>query len=73
MDWEKVREHTEKYKYELNLLNSLVGTDNFEEDLEHLLRRYPEVVRAFPILIAMRDKAIPVVEDFTQQKTNIQK
>lgn len=71
VDWEKVREHVKKYKYELNLLNSLVGTNNFEEDFEDLLREYPEVVNAMHILIAMRDKAFPVIEDFEDKNVNI--
>lgn len=71
VDWDKIKVNAEKYKYELNLLNALIGSESFKEDLSNLLKTYPEVVRSFPILIAMRDLTLPIIEDFSQEEINI--
>lgn len=73
VDWEKIRNKVNKHKYELNLLNSLVGSNDLQKDFKNLLKEYPEVVNAFPILIALRGDKIPVIEDFSEKNTNIEK
>lgn len=54
MPFEKVINNVEKYKVELNILNSLIGFENIEEDFEKLIQKYPEVLRCVPILLAIR-------------------
>ncbi|MHA1149194.1 MAG: DpnII family type II restriction endonuclease [Promethearchaeota archaeon] len=71
VDWNKIKRNAEKFKYELNLLNTLIGTTEFKNEFFDLLRKYPEVIQAFPILIAVRDLAFPVIEDFSQKDVNI--
>jgi len=71
VDWNKIQENAKKYKYELNLLNVLVDSERFKEDFYKLLKKYPEVVQTFPILIAMRDLNFPVIEDFSQEEINV--
>ena len=71
VDWNKVQENAKKYKYELNLLNVLIGSESLKEDFYNLLKKYPEVVRSFPILIAIRNLKIPIIEDFSQEEVNI--
>ena len=39
---------------ELNILNSLIGSKTIEEDFLDLLKRYPEVLRCIPLLLAVR-------------------
>jgi type II restriction enzyme len=64
VNWNKVRENAETHRIELSLMNSLIGSDNIEDDFKKLIKEYPEAIRAIPILIAVRDLAFPVIIDF---------
>lgn len=61
-DWEKIFTQTDSIKVELNILNSLVGSNNIYSDFMNLISRYPEVRRAIPILIAKREATISVLD-----------
>lgn len=63
VNWEKVIRNIDEIKIELNLLNSLIVSRNIESDVEKLILKYPEVVKAFPYLIAIREKNIDVLVD----------
>jgi type II restriction enzyme len=39
VNWDKVKSHVEKYKVEFNILNSLIGSRNFDEELKNLLKK----------------------------------
>ncbi len=54
----KVYENAERLKIEINILNSLVGSKNVETDFEAILARYPECIKAIPILLAVRENEI---------------
>lgn len=54
-DFQKVYENVERLKVEVSLLNSLVGSKNIEADFDRLIARYPECIRAIPILLAVRE------------------
>lgn len=58
VDFEKVYKNVEAIKVELNILNSLIGSKNIKEDFENLLKRYPEILKVIPILLAKREKEI---------------
>ncbi len=58
VNWEKVLENLDKLNTELNILNSLIGSPNIEDDFISICKRYPEVKRALPILIAVRKKQL---------------
>lgn len=64
-DFDKVYNNANKIKKELNLLNSLIGSKNIEQDFKELVEEYPKVLRAIPILIAKRNEVI-IVKDATQ-------
>ena len=57
-DFEKVYENAASLKVEINILNSLVGSKNVEKEFEDLLNRYPECLKAIPILLAVREHEI---------------
>ncbi len=42
VDFPKVHRNVESIKVELNILNSLIGSRNIEEDFDKLITRYPE-------------------------------
>ena len=75
-DCKKVYKNVDELKVELNILNSLIGSKNIESDFENLLRKYPEVLRCIPILIAVRKKEIYAVDElgefnYSFKKTNL--
>ena len=39
---------------ELNILNSLIGSKNIEEDFERIVTKYPETLSCIPLLLAVR-------------------
>lgn len=57
-DFEKVYVNAERLKIEINILNSLVGSKNIEADFENIIVKYPECIRAIPILLAVRENEI---------------
>ncbi len=58
IDFEKVHRNVDLIKVELNILNSLIGSKNIEEDFEKLLRKYPEILKCIPLLLAVRANEI---------------
>ena len=58
VDFEKVHRNVEAVKVELNILNSLIGSKNIKKDFVNLVKRYPNVLRALPILLAVREYEI---------------
>ena len=58
IDFEKVHRNVDNIKVELNILNSLIGSRNIEADFENLMRKYPEVLKCIPLLLAVRANEI---------------
>ncbi len=58
VNFDTVYRNLDKVKVELNILNSLVGSKNIEDEFVCLLKRYPEIIKVIPILIAKREKEI---------------
>lgn len=54
IDFEKVYRNVDSVKIELNLLNSLIGSKNIEADFSSLIKKYPEVLKCIPLLLAVR-------------------
>ena len=54
VDWNKVDRLHKGVERELHLLDSLIGKQNLEKELDDLLQEYPKVARAFPSLLAVR-------------------
>lgn len=57
-DFKKVYENAERLKIEINILNTLVGSKNIEMDFETIISKYPECIKAIPILLAVRESEI---------------
>ena len=69
-DFNTVYKNIDKIKVELNIMNSLVGSKNVEKDFDNLFKRYPEIRKCLPLLIAVREKEIKVVDDGEKLKYN---
>lgn len=67
VDFDKICRNVDKIKVELNILNSLIGSQNIESDFINLLKDYPEILKCIPILLAVRSNEIAI----TTEKENI--
>ena len=65
-DFAKVYKQAERLKIEINILNALIGSKNIEDDFERILARYPECLKAIPILLAVREREIFCRDDSTE-------
>lgn len=66
VDFEKIYKSAEKYKVELNILNSLIGSNNIEKEFENIILKYPETLEVIPMLLAVRSNEI-FVKDSTNE------
>ena len=51
VDFEKIYKSAEKYKVELNILNSLIGSKDIEKEFENIIIKYPETLEVIPLLL----------------------
>lgn len=63
VDFQKVYQNVDSIKVELNILNSLVGSHQIEEEFCCLLSRYPETLKCIPLLLAVRANEIYARDD----------
>ena len=63
IDFETIYKNAEEHKVELNMLNSLIGSKNIEVEFENLVQKYPEVLKCIPILLAVRQYEIIVLDN----------
>lgn len=62
IDFNKVYRNVDKIKIELNILNSLIGSKNIEKDSENIISKYPQTLKCIPILLAVRNYEIEVLD-----------
>ena len=58
IDFKKVHRNVDCIKVELNILNSLIGSKNIKEEFKVLIKKYPEVLKCIPLLLAVRTNEI---------------
>ena len=58
IDFEKVIKNVDEIKVELNILNSLIGSKNIENEFEKIVTKYPETLKCIPLLLAVRGNEI---------------
>ena len=55
-NFEKCRKRVQKFENELNLLNALIYADDIENKFAALVKKYPEYLKAIPILLGIRGR-----------------
>lgn len=65
VDFNKIYVRADKYKVELNILNSLIGSKDIENEFKHIIFKYPETLEVIPMLLAVRANEI-----FIKDETN---
>lgn len=58
VDFNKVYQNVDGIRIELNILNSLIGSKHIEDDFVALVKKYPDTLKAIPILLAKRESEI---------------
>lgn len=66
VDFEKIYKNVDKVKVELNILNSLIGSKNIEEEFQNILVKYPETLECIPLLLAVRSREIFVKDEINE-------
>lgn len=60
-DFQKVYNNVDSIKDELNILNGLIGVKNIKDEFKRIVTKYPNVLKAIPILIAKRESEIKII------------
>ena len=66
VDFEKIYKSAAKYKVELNILNSLIGSKDIEKEFENIIIKYPETLEVIPLLLAVRSNEIFVKDNMDE-------
>ena len=66
VDFEKIYKNVDKLKVELNILNSLIGSKNIEEEFQNILIKYPETLECIPLLLAVRSSEIFIKDEINE-------
>ena len=71
VNWEKVLRNTKKIEVSLNILNYLIGKDDFDKEFKYLIREHPEVAEVIPNLVVRngkKEKELTILVDFKNKK-----
>lgn len=63
INFEKIYKNIDRIKVELNILNSLIGSKDIENEFIKLIKNYPEIIKCIPILLAVRLNEIYCQDD----------
>lgn len=66
VNWQKVFLNKSELEITLNKLNYLLGKDNLKLEFEKLYTSNPDIVKALPVLLAVREKNIEVFDKITK-------
>lgn len=62
IDFSKVYQNIDSIKVGLNIMNTLIGHTDIENEFIRLVERYPEVLKCVPLLLAVRNKEIEITD-----------
>ena len=71
IDFEKVVKNVEEIKVELNILNSLIGSKNIEEEFEAIVKKYPETLKCVPLLKVRISNVLKLKDKIFMRKTGL--
>lgn len=73
VDFQKVYGKIDSVKVELNILNSLIGSETIEEDFKKIVEEYPKILKCIPLLLAVRSHEIYALDGNTEYLFNFSK
>ena len=66
VDFEKIYRNVDKFKVELSILNSLIGSKDIENEFQTILVKYPETLECIPLLLAVRSREIFIKDEMNE-------
>ena len=66
VDFKKIYKNVDKVKVELNILNSLIGSKNIEEEFKNIVIKYPDTLECIPLLLAVRSREIFIKDEINE-------
>lgn len=66
VNWKKVFTNKEELEIILNKLNYLLGKENLKTEFKRLYDSNPDIIKALPVLLAVREKEIEVFDILTK-------
>lgn len=73
VDFIKVYNNINTIKIELNILNSLIGSKDIENEFERIVTNYPETLKCIPLLLAVRANEIYAIDSDGEFTFNFKK
>jgi type II restriction enzyme len=73
VNFDKVYRNVNSIKVELNILNSLIGSKNIENDFVQIVTKYPETLKCIPVLLAVRSNEIYAIDSDDEFTYNFKK
>ena len=65
VNWTKVFGNVKEIELSLNILNYLIGKEDFEKEFRFLLKKHPAIQAVFPILLASRERNFKILTQYT--------
>src|ERR1035437_1753165 len=62
VNWKKVFANSSNLEIALNKLNYLLGKDNLREEFNKLYSSNPDIVKALPVLLAVRENKLEIFD-----------
>ncbi len=62
VSWNKVFKNGSELEIILNKLNYLLGKDNLEKEFKILYKSNPDIIKAFPVLLAVRENQLEIYD-----------
>lgn len=66
VNWQKVFDNIRDLEIDLNIMNYLIGKEDIENEFNYLLKRYPQILRLIPVLLACREKNFQIIEHINE-------
>lgn len=72
-DFDKVYDNVKNASSQLELLNTLVNSQDIENDFRELVKKHPKVLKIIPLLLAKRDSVVKVITENETKVFNFEK
>lgn len=66
VNWNKVFANSSDLEISLNKLNYLLGKENLKEEFKKLYTSNPDIIKAFPVLLAVRENKLEIFDKKTK-------
>ncbi len=68
VNWDKVYNNVRKLEMNLNLLNYLIGKNDFNNEFKELIKEHPEIISVLPMLVVSRETNFNILIDYQNKK-----